>query len=147
MMEELGETQESLSRKVGKDRSSVANILRILSLPSAIQKDVIDGRLTAGHARVLAGVKNQSAQNHLRELIIAKALSVRQTEELAKRIGSSRRERKLDSEENHYFNSLADEMKHSLGTKVEIVRRGKGGRVIIHFFSNDDLDRLIQLLR
>jgi ParB family chromosome partitioning protein len=146
MMDELGETQESLSRKVGKDRSSVANILRILSLPAPYQQDIVEGRLTAGHARVLAGVKNASEQNRLRDLIVSKGLSVRQAEELGRRLAAKRAKSAKDPQEAHYFSELADKMKRSLGTKGEIVRRGRRGKVVIHFFSDEELDRLIQIL-
>lgn len=146
MMDELGETQESLSRKVGKDRSSVANILRILSLPAGYQRDIVEGRLSAGHARVLAGIKNASEQNRLRDVIVSKGLSVRQAEELGRRFAAKRAKPPKDPQEAHYFSELADKMKRSLGTKVEILRRGRRGKVVIHFFSDEELDRLIQLL-
>lgn len=146
MIEELGETQETISKKVGKDRSSVANIIRILSLPQAMQKDVVEGRLSAGHARVLAGIKNAAAQNRLRDLIVSKGLSVRQAESLARSAASAKSHIKAPNSDAVYFRSLADQMKRSLGTKVEILRKSKGGRVVIHYFSNEELDRLIQRL-
>jgi ParB family chromosome partitioning protein len=146
MIEELGETQETISKKVGKDRSSVTNIIRILSLPQAMQKDVVEGRLSAGHARVLAGIKNAAAQNRIRDLIVGRGLSVRQAEALARIAASGKSHSKAPDSDVVYFRSLADQMKRSLGTKVEILRKQKGGRVVIHYFSDEELDRLIQRL-
>ncbi len=146
MIDELGETQETISKKVGKDRSSVANIIRILSLPQAMQKDVIEGRLSAGHARVLAGIKSAAAQNRIRDLIVSRGLSVRQAEALARSAASGMSQKKPAADDSFYFRSLADQIKRSLGTKVEILRRRMGGRVVIHYFSDEELDRLIQRL-
>jgi ParB family chromosome partitioning protein len=145
----LGETeasQKSLAKKLGKDRSSIANLLRLLRLPVSIQKDLIDERLSMGHARVLAGIENAEEQQFLRNTFIKKGLSVRQAEQLAKRKSPSRHEKSSDSQLDFYIQSLADRLRQSLGTKVEIMRKGREGRVVIYFYSDDELDRLLDLL-
>jgi ParB family chromosome partitioning protein len=126
-LDDSNTTQEILARKVGKERSTIANMLRLLTLPKGIQKDLIDGRLSMGHARVLAGVKSTGDQNRLRDLIIKKELSVRQTESLLKREYEKKVEKKEKTEEDYYIQSLADGLKRTLGTKVEIKKRGRKG--------------------
>jgi len=144
-LEDTRTTQEELAKKLGRERSTITNMLRLLRLPGIIQKDLINNRLSMGHARVLAGVKNEKEQKQLRELILQKNLSVRQLEALVKKPASSRR-KKRDEEIESYLQSVADSMKRFLGTKVEIKRRGRRGTINIHFFSDDELSRLIEKL-
>ncbi len=145
LLEETGVTQDVLAKRLGKDRSSITNFLRLLKLPVQIQQDVIDGRLSMGHARVLAGVKNSEEQWSLRNAIIKRELSVRQSEALAKRGKGPTNTREKGSAKDPYLRSLEDNLKRSLGTKVEIKKRGKKGTVVVHFYSNDELDRLLEL--
>ena len=147
LLEEPGTTQESVAKRVGKDRSSITNLLRLLGLPLYVQKDLIDGRLSMGHARVLAGVKGADEQRALRDKIVKKGLSVRQAENFAKKgKGPGKRSKGAMPEQDYYFRSLADDLKRSLGTKVEIKKRGKQGRITVYFYSDDELDRLLELL-
>jgi ParB family chromosome partitioning protein len=146
LLEEKGVTQDALAKRLGRDRSSMTNTLRLLKLPVFIQKDVIDGRLTMGHARVLAGLKSREAQKALRDKIVTKGLSVRQVEELAKTKRRRGRSKKKESEVDYYFQSLEDDLKRSLGTKVEIKKRGKKGHIAVYFYSDEELDRLLERL-
>jgi ParB family chromosome partitioning protein len=147
LLDETGTTQEQIAKRVAKDRSTITNALRLLTLPSSIQQDVIDARLSVGHARVLAGLKESKAQKALRDLIIAKGLSVRQVEALAKSAaGSAQTGRKQDPEVALYFRSLEETLQRALGTKVEIHRRGGRGRILIHFYSDEELERLLETL-
>jgi len=146
LLETAGVTQESLAARLGKDRATIANMVRLLKLPASIQKDLMEDRLSMGHARVLAGLKDSTEQKAMRDEIIRKDLSVRQTEALVKqrsRLASSRlRTRSKDP----YLQSLADTLKSSLGTKVEIKKRGKQGSILIYFYSDEELDRLLEVL-
>lgn len=147
LITDAGITQDELAKRIGKERSTVTNIMRLLSLPSSMQEDVINGRLSMGHARVLAGLKTSEERISLRDEIIKRDLSVRQAESLAKKAKSgSPKGGKPDSEKDYYFRSLADNLKRSLGTKVEIRRNGKKGRIVVHYYSDDELDRLLELL-
>ena len=146
LLEETGITQDALAKRLGKDRSSITNFLRLLKLPVQIQQDVIDARLSMGHARLLAGLKNSEDQWSLRNAIIKRGLSVRQSEALAKRGKESTSKDKKGSAKDPYLRSLEDNLKRSLGTKVEIKKRGKKGSVVVHFYSDDELDRLLELL-
>lgn len=147
LLEQSGATQDGLAKRIGKDRSVVTNLLRLLKLPSNIQKDVIDEKLHMGHARVLAGLKTEQEQRSLRDAIIKKGLSVRQAENLAKKLGkavdsSLKRKKKPDD----YLLSLVENLKRSLGTKVDIRKKGKEGRIVVYFYSDEELDRLLELL-
>ncbi|MBW2065226.1 MAG: ParB/RepB/Spo0J family partition protein [Deltaproteobacteria bacterium] len=147
LIEDTNMTQEALAKRLGRERSTITNMLRLLRLPQAIQKDVLEERLSMGHARALAGIEDSGQQERVRDLVIRKALSVRQTEELIKRIHrtsapKTKKEREIDS----YLRALEEDLKRSLGTKVEIRKRGKGGTLVIHFFSDDELGRLLEIL-
>jgi len=139
-------TQEALSKRVGKDRSTIANFLRLLKLPAIIQQDLIDGQLTTGHARVLVTIESPLAQKGVRDLIIKKSLSVRQTEDLVKKILAPKKPKSPKNETDHYIESLSKDLQRSLGTKVIIRRKGKKGKIIIEFYSDEDLGRLIDQL-
>ena len=144
-LEDTKTTQEELAKKLGRERSTITNMLRLLKLPELLQKDLINNRLSMGHARVLAGVKSEGEQKRLRDLILKRNLSVRQLETLVKKPSPSQRKIK-DDETESYLNSVMDNMKRFLGTKVEIKRRGKRGTINIHFYSDEELGRLIERL-
>jgi ParB family chromosome partitioning protein len=146
LLENSGTTQEVLAKRLGKDRTTITNQLRLLNLPVAIQRDVIDGRLSAGHARVLAGVKSAVEQKVLWGAAVKKGLSVRQLEALAKRKGGPKGPRGRAETVDHYLQSVVDELKRSLGTKVAIQKRGKEGHIVIYFYSEEELDRLLERL-
>ena len=145
-LDDSNTTQEILAQRVGKERSTIANLLRLLNLPLSIQKDIIDKILTMGHARALAGLKSPGEQKRFRDIIVKKQLSVRQTEDLIKRDASKGVEKKEKSEEEYYIDTLADGLKRSLGTKVEIKRRGQKGQINVFFYSDEELERLLEVL-
>jgi len=146
LLEDTGESQDSIAKRLGKDRSTITNMLRLLNLPAFVQKDVIDGLLSMGHARVLAGIKNANELKKLRNEAINKGLSVRQLEARAKRADAPPRSRKKKRDEDYYMQSLADNLKRSLGTKVDINKHGKKGSIVIYFYSDEELERLLDLL-
>lgn len=146
LLEETGMTQDALAKRLGKDRSSITNLLRLLKLPVKIQQDVIDGLLSMGHARLLAGLKDHQAQKAMRDAVVKKGLSVRQAEALAKKGKGSANARGKRTVKDPYLRSLEDNLKRSLGTKVEIKRRGGKGNILVYFYSDDELDRLLERL-
>lgn len=142
-------TQDQAAARVGKSRSAVANAMRIRQLPEQIKADIRDGTLTMGHARALLGAETSAQQNATWREIVARGLSVRQTENMIKRL-KTRKERPKKTahdSEDVYFTNLSEELSRHFGTKVLIKRRGQKGRVEIEFYSNDDLDHLIGRLR
>lgn len=145
-IDDVGTTQETLAKKLGRERSTVTNMLRLLKLPKSIQKDLINERLSMGHARLLAGLKSPEEQKKVRDLVLKKGFSVRRLEELLKKSRTSPKPKKKEVEKDNYFQSLADNLKRSLGTKVEIKKRGRKGSINIYFYSDEELDRLLEIL-
>lgn len=147
LITEFGLTQEQASGRVGKSRSAVANFLRLRQLPAPIKESINDGQLSMGHARALLGAETSAQQNVAWRAIIKKSLSVRQTEDLIKRLRKSAKvvKRKKSTTEDRHLASIADNLSRRFGTKVQIKRQGKKGKLEIEFYSNDDLDRLIEL--
>ena len=145
-IDDVGTTQETLAKKLGRERSTITNMLRLLKLPKSIQKDLINERLSMGHARLLVGLKSPEEQKRLRDLVIKEGFSVRQLEELLKKSRTPPNPKKRNVEKDLYFQSLADNLKRSLGTKVEIKKRGRKGSINIYFYSDEELDRLLEIL-
>lgn len=145
LVEEFGLTQEEVATRVGRDRASVANTLRLLKLPTRIQEDLIEGTLSAGHGRALLGLEGRVHQLKARESIIRRSLSVRATELLVKRLkaGPAERHQKL-TRHGPELASVEEQLRRALATKVRIVRSGRRGRIEVEFYSDEDLDRLIQ---
>ena len=145
LMGEFGLTQDLVSRSVGKDRSSIANILRLLSLPKDVQQFIESGAISLGHAKVLAGLSTVQAQLQLAQKIVSEQLSVRQVERMIsghkKGQGSGSKK-----EEPQRFGNLEEQFRKRLGTKVQVKAGTKGGQLIIHYFSDDELDRITSLI-
>jgi len=141
-------TQEEVAKSVGKDRSTISNLLRVLKLPPEIRKSVYDGELSVGHARTLLGVDNLTEQKKLFVLIIKKGLSVRELENLvqSKNKGGSRRI-KPQTANDHEIIALEEDLQKTLGTKVRVITQKKRGKITIEYYSLDDLDRIIRLIK
>lgn len=141
-------TQEDVAGRVGKDRSTVTNSLRLLRLPDRVREDLSAGTLTMGHARALLSLESVPMQLlKVRDQVLAKRLSVRETEALVKRtkkLAMSPPPPPKKTDPN--MQALEDNLKQSLGTKVKIVSKKKGGKIEISYFSADDLDRLLERL-
>ena len=141
-------TQEELAKTMGKDRSVVANSLRLLSLLPEIQDAIVSGFLSAGHGRILAGIEDPVRQKLLAERVMNKKLSVRELEAIVsnwKAIISSKKNKKSKTESE--LLNLAEELQRVYGTKVKIVGRPSHGRIEMHYYSLDDLERLSNLLK
>jgi len=142
-------TQDQAAARVGKSRPAVANFLRLRQLPEQIKADIIAGTLSMGHARALLGASNSAQQNAAWRAVVSKGLSVRETERLINRLNVEKKKAKKpsDDSEQRYLLSLADDLSRRFGTKVQIKRHGKKGKVEITFYNNDDLDRVLTLLK
>jgi len=123
--------------------------LRLRQLPDPIKDSISDGSLSMGHARALLGVDTSAQQLTAWRMVVSKRLSVRQTEELIRRLKSEKKRPKVakKTSEDRYFADLSETLSRHFGTKVAIRRSGQRGKVEIDFYSNDDLDRLIGLLK
>ena len=150
LVEEFKLTQEQVSQRVGKERSTVANALRLLALPEDVKVMVADGSLSMGHARALLGVPRLPELQNLAKQVADKKMSVRDTERL---VQQSRSQGKKDAgksapKQSPQVKSLVEELQRRLGTKVRLTERSPGkGTIEVDFFSYDDLDRLLKLLR
>lgn len=139
--EEFGLTQEEISKRVGKERSTVANFLRLLKLPESVKKMLAAGQLSMGHARALLAVESARKQEQLAERVVKRNLSVRQTEMLAAESAPGGVEKKEKAKD--VFTADAEEkLQRTLRTKVEIDRKRRGGVIHIRFASEDDLIRI-----
>ncbi len=147
---EFSLTQEEIAVKVGKERSTVTNILRLLQLPDFAQQDIRDGILTMGHGRVLLSLKENNQILELRNIIVAKSLSVRQSEQLAKKLKKAGKPPKKRTARNpiseSYCQTLNNEIVSYLGNKSRIIQQGDRGKIEIEYYSFDDLERLHKLI-
>ena len=146
LITEFNLTQDQAANRVGKSRSAVANFLRLRQLPKQIKDSLTDGTLSMGHARALLGVETQAHQITAWRAVVSKGLSVRQTEALIRRLKSEEKRSKVNKKtsEDIYLSDLAADLSRHLGTKVVIRKMGQRGRVEIEYYSNDDLNRLIE---
>jgi ParB family chromosome partitioning protein len=146
LMDEFEWTQEEMADAIGKKRATVANTLRLLSLPDVVQEMVADGSLTMGHARALVALESPDAQISLARRIIKQGLSVRETERLTSEIRP--REKKKAPLKDPNIAQLEDELRRSLGTRVAVKSQSGGrGRIEIEYFSLDEFERLLAFLR
>lgn len=145
MIDELGLTQEETGNRLGLSRPAIANLLRLLELPEDIQQMVSRETLTAGHARALLALEEDSARRRLARQVAKRGLSVRETERLAAREGSSDRKAPRREPAQHLA-GLEESLAEALGVRVEVKPRKRGGRIVIHFRGNDEFERLFEQL-
>ncbi len=150
LIDEFNLSQEDLSKRIGKDRSTITNILRLLKLPSEVRNQLLQNRITSGHARAILSLEDKEKQKELCALIIKKDLSVREAEAIAKRwsekpqktVAPVRRRGDLESQ----LSSLQDSLRKYLGTKVQITQKDKKGKIEIEYYSHEDLERIVETI-
>ena len=151
LMEDYGLTQEEAASSVGKSRPAVANALRLLSLTPAVLSLVEEGQLSAGHARALIPIRDEKMQLEAAETVIARGLSVRQTEALAARLAKAQSAPKKEEEPPavsvNYVREVERELENALGRKVKLVDGRKKGKIEIEFYGSEDREKLIENLR
>lgn len=143
-MTEFHFTQEKIAEVLGKDRSTIANTLRLLSLPKKIQDLVSKDSITAGHAKALLGLPTENEQYRVCNLIVNKGLSVRETEKLVARRTSSAKKREVKKDAG--LDHIANEMQQVLGTRVKIFHGKKRGAIQIEYYSVEDLNRIFEII-
>ena len=150
LMKEHGLTQEDVAQRMGKSRPAIANTLRLLALPDAVQYMLEEGTLSAGHARTLLGLSKADAQKKLAQKIVAEGLSVRQTEALVKRLSAEADETpdkpKAEDPLKIYRDAAAKELSQRWGRKVSIVKGAKKGKLELEFYNDEDLTLLLDQL-
>ncbi|MCC6626615.1 MAG: ParB/RepB/Spo0J family partition protein [Chloroflexi bacterium] len=151
LVDDFGLTHEQIARRVGKSRVSVTNILRLRDLPGAIQAAIVAGEITEGHGRALLGLPDVADRLAAFELVRGRDLTVRQTEDLVRRWGHAAPAQPAaapptppDADQRH----VEDQLRAALGTRVDVARRprGQGGRLVIHFYSDEEFDHLYHRL-
>lgn len=147
MIDTYGLTQEQVSKSVGKSRPYIANCLRLLKLPAAVVDYVAEGELSAGHAKVIAGIEEESKQLQLAEDTIKHGWSVRQLETMAKEEKTPAKRSRKTVAKNANVKRVEEDLKAVLGTKVTLNQKGNKGKIEIEFYSKDELERLIEMLK
>ncbi|MFQ5951873.1 MAG: ParB/RepB/Spo0J family partition protein [Candidatus Omnitrophota bacterium] len=144
LMEKFEYTLDKIGQMVGKDKTTISNSLRLLTLPDDVRKLLEEGAISAGHAKALLSISGETKQKRLARKIIRKGLSVRQIEQIVSRTPEN--EQKRRQRKDPEILRVEEELQHRLGTKVNIRQGKKRGRIEIQYFSNDDLQRLLNLI-
>lgn len=154
LIEEFSLSQEEAGKKVGKSRSVVANAMRLLNLDERVQNFVSENKLTNGHGRALLGITDKDVQFELAEKIIEEELSVRETESLVKKISENKNKKVSEKEESQSkkfktdnYKYIENDLKSIFGTKVKLSNKKNKGKIEIEYYSDEDLDRLISLIK
>ena len=143
-------TQEDVSKKLGKNRTVITNALRLLKLSESIKKDLLQEKISMGHARAYLGVESSSVQQEVHKKVLKNGLSVRQTENLIKKLKTEGLEKKVKKKQNTeeiQNEFLLNELQKRFSTKVNIIKKGKKGQIIIEYYSKEDLNRIYDVLR
>lgn len=144
LMDEFKLTQEEISKRIGKSRSAIANTIRLINLDERVKNYVIDEILTEGHARAIIIITDSNIQYEIAKKVIDENLNVRQTEKLVKSLLNNKKQNKVKKEEP-YLNEMQERLKNILGTKVSIKYGRSKGKIEIEYYSNDDLERIIDM--
>ena len=145
MMNEFGLTQDIIAQRVGCERSSIANMVRLINLPIEVQQLIESDQMSAGHAKVILGLASPAEQLRVARLVVARNLSVRETEKI---LTSSQIVRKRNAKElrRSPLLDVEERLQKRLGTKVSVLNGKRGGKVIIHYFSPAELDGILEQL-
>jgi len=147
LIEDFHLTQEELARRIGKDRTSVTNTLRLLRLPEEVKERLADSSLSPGHARAILAIPNGDDQKEVCRRVIRKGLSVRETERLVKQWGKRRSAPVTRGDSGDWERkALEDNLRRFLSTRVQISKSGKGGKIEIEFYSIGELERIVDLI-
>lgn len=147
LSDEFGMTQEEIADSVGKSRSSIANTMRLLALPDDILALLEEKKITAGHARAVLSLSNPDDMSAFAKLIVDRSLSVREAEKLCRTFTDEKKPKKEPVKKASYISMFEEELSQSLGSKVLIDVKSKGGSIRIDYYSDDDLERIIELLK
>ena len=139
-------TQEEIAQKAGKNRSTVANVMRLLELPVEIQRGLIEKKITEGHARAILSLDNSEKQRALYELILKNKLTVRETEEKVQEVTVHTHKRQTVKQTDPKIQDLEDKIQQKLGTKVQIKKKGNSGKLVIEFYSEEEFEKILGLI-
>lgn len=145
MMNEFGLTQDTIAQRVDCERSSIANIVRLINLPSEIQQLIETNQISMGHAKVILGLHEQNEQLRVAKLVVSNVLSVRETEKLVES-ASVAKKRGTKGSQRTPWSDVEERLQKRLGTKVVIQKGKRGGKIVIHYFSPPELDGILETL-
>jgi len=146
LQSEFNETQEDVAKRTGKSRSSIANSIRLLELPVEIQRGIIEGKITEGHARAILSLENPEKQRALYDLILKNRLTVRATENKVREVSVHAHKRKVSKEADPYIRDVENRLQEKFGTKIQIRKKGASGKITIDFYSEEEFKKVIGLL-
>ena len=146
LMDDFGLTQEQVAERVGKSRVAVANSVRLLRLPDEIKTSLAQGQITEGHARAILALDQPDAQRETWEAVLKRGLNVRQTEEAVRRLVAGPKPKRPDQSSSPETKALEGHFREALGTKVQLFRSERGGRLVIHFYSEEELQAIYDLV-
>lgn len=146
LMDEYKLTQEDISKKIGKARSSITNSIRILNLDEKVLSYIVDGTLSEGHGKALLSIEDKNMQYEIAKKIIDGGLNVRQTEQLVKTILKGKKKKVKDKKKDIYIQEIESKLENTFGTKVTINKGRKKGKIEIEYYSDDDFQRIIDKL-
>lgn len=146
LVDEFGMTQQQVADKVGKNRVTVTNTLRLLKLPDEVKDGLLAEEISEGHARAMLRLRHEKAQIQVLEAIIKRGLSVRQTEELVRRMVEEPEAKPKAREKSPELRALEDQFRQALGTKVSLNPGKKGGKLVIYFYSDEELQQIYNLI-
>ena len=144
LLTEFNLTQEELSRRIGKSRTAISNTIRLINLCDAVKQYLIEDVISEGHGRVLLAIEDEKLQCEIAQKVIDENLSVRELENLIKNINSKKREKTRDI--NPYYKDLTEKLQDYLGTKVNISNKNNKGKIEIEYYSNEDLQRILEII-
>lgn len=148
LLSEFSLTQDDLSKRIGKSRTAITNTIRLMNLDTRVQQYIIEGIITGGHGRTLLGIKDKDLQYELSQKAIDERLSVRELERVVKRIldGKITEKKEVKNELNPYYKEIKNQLQTYLGTKVNISNKNNKGKIEIEYYSEDDLQRILDII-
>ena len=146
LMKDFDYTQQKVSQVLGKNRATVANQLRLLKLPGVVKKSLAKGEISMGHARGLLSLSELQKVKEAFRIVVGKGLSVRETEKLVKRLSQEKKKKEPEKRLIH-LEYVRNDLRQWLGTQVKIVKSGKKGKIIIEFYSSEELERIIERIK
>lgn len=146
LIEDFKLTQQELSKRIGKSRVAISNTMRLINLDERVQQYLIESVISEGHGRALLAIENKDLQYEIAQRIIDENLSVREVEKLIKDLSKEKKEKNIDKEENPYINDVQNRLQDYFGTKVNINSKNKKGKIEIEYYSDDDLNRILELI-
>jgi ParB family chromosome partitioning protein len=146
LIEDFNLTQEDLSKRIGKSRTAVTNCMRLLNLDDRVKEYLIDGVITEGHGRALLAIENRDLQYKVAQTIIDEGLSVREVERLIRDSAKPKKE-KVEEKENIYHKDIKERLEGYFGTRVSLVNKKNKGKIEIEYYSEEDLQRILDILR